>query len=89
LTGRREVVPGCRLGSVQIALHLLSMGSVKKGLAKFVAVFAGGLLATAVLAGVLQRDAIDPIDASYNPDSEAQTDYNGWRKDPSNMGAQE
>lgn len=49
-----------------------------KGLAKLAAMFAAGLLVTGLLAAVLQQRAMEPVDGSYVPSSEATINPHGW-----------
>jgi hypothetical protein len=49
-----------------------------KGLAKLAALFAGGLVLTALLANMLQQRAMEPVDENYVPSSEAIINPYGW-----------
>jgi hypothetical protein len=57
-----------------------------KVLAKLVALFVGGLVATFIIAGTLQDLANrGPIDGSYVPTAERGMDERGWRTDHGSM----
>jgi len=49
-----------------------------KGLAKLAALFVAGLVLTALLGSMLQQRAMEHVDGSYVPSSEATIDPHGW-----------